>query len=110
MHYEKAVTDKKDKRNNNADGVGINKDSANNTYITRWHTMKKNDDLNLLFVSNAADKTCTYQITETSKEKGIVAYHINGEGQVIDWDANEHLSDAQKKMQQKQVNDWLKYF
>src|SRR5438045_1474989 len=89
VNYQKAITDKTDKRNYEADGVGMNSDSVNNTYITRWHFV--NDEyINLLFVSNASDKTCTYQITTVSKSKrGNQAYRINGEGQVMDWDTNE---------------------
>src|SRR4051794_34949479 len=53
VNYEKAITDKKDKRNYQADGVGMNSDSVNNIYITRWHFV--NDEyINLLFVSNAS--------------------------------------------------------
>ena len=108
VHYENAITKMSDKRNEQTDGVSLHKDSLNNVYIARFYASKVLH-LDLLFVYYGTGKDCRFQLTAIENEK-MRAYRLNGEGQLINWDEKEHLTDADQKQMQKEVDELLKNF
>jgi hypothetical protein len=110
VHYEDAIFNKQDQRNYAVDGVGISQDSLHNTYIMRFHELK-DSTLNLLFVYNNLDESCSYQLSVLyTNKKGMNSFRISSEGKILDRDEKDHMTAAQRADAQKQADKLLKYY
>jgi hypothetical protein len=108
VHYDKAMKpfDKTDKRINDKDRVGLSKDSLGNVYVSHLLDVK-GGTINLLFAFDKAKNLCTYQVTWMPDSSPAQSYRLDENGNVVDWDATQHLTDSEKKKMQKPVDGWL---
>lgn len=110
IHYELAITDVKDKRNKDEAGVGITKDSLQNTSVTRWRMLMKKI-LKLHFNCSADNQTCTYQLDVLSRDgQRLQTFLIDGDGNVAAWDSNDTLTNEQRISAQREINARLSNF
>ncbi|MEO8086244.1 MAG: hypothetical protein ABI763_05470 [Bacteroidota bacterium] len=109
IHYNEAITDRKDKRNFSPDFTILNKDSVGNTYVARHHMLDEKRSLDLLFVSMKSG-LCRYQVTLLAKDKTPHGIRMDEDGNATDWDENSSLDFVARNEEQKLVDQWLIHF
>ncbi len=109
VNYKKAVSNPKVKVATVIDFTSIIRTPEDgNTYVARHHELDSTTAVELLFVCEKSGE-CIYQITSISKT-GISGFRLNDDGEVIEWDENEILTNEIRQSQQEIVDQLLSYF